>query len=198
MLLTSLSRAGCDKRSMHETRPRQHQADSHSPLCVAEPTTASPACASTSRPPVGCAAANSGHQGRGCLLVVGGGAELDDLERLLDDRNVTWREVVNLAGAEDFLVVGVLDAQPAFDDVASVRARATAVRQLGGEELGGVMDSDVGDGDAEVAPLRLPTGENAGYLHPAGQVVLGGVHGSSLRVSMPVARLFRFYWTGVS
>jgi hypothetical protein len=66
---------------------------------------------------------------------------------------MTWREVVNLASAEDFLVIGVLDAQPAFDDVAPVRARATAVRQLGGEELGGVMDSDVRDGDAEVAPL---------------------------------------------
>jgi adenylylsulfate kinase-like enzyme len=78
------------------------------------------------------------------------------------------------------------------------QARATAVRQLGGEELGGVMDSDVRDSDAAVAPLRLPAGENVGDLHPAGQVVLGSVHGSSLGVSMPVARLFRFYWTGVT
>src|SRR5580704_19697910 len=97
-----------------------------------------------------------GHQGRGRLLVVGEGAELDDLERLLHDRDVTWCEVVNLAGGEDFLVVGVSDAQPALDDVAPVRAWATAVRQLGGEELGGVMDGDVRDGDAEVAPLGFP------------------------------------------
>src|SRR5262249_8411516 len=108
------------------------------------------------------------------------GAELDDLERLLHDRDVTWCEVVNLARAEDFLVVGVFDAQPALDDVAPVRARATAVRQLGGEELGGGMNGDVGHGDTEVAPMLVRAGENVGDLHPDGQVVLGGVHGSSL------------------
>ena len=52
-----------------------------------------------------------------------------DLERVRQVQGLIDKLGVNLAGAEDFLVRGVLDAQPALDDIAPVRARATAVRQ---------------------------------------------------------------------
>src|SRR5215472_7052471 len=101
----------------------------------------------------------SGYQGRGRLLVVGAGGELDHLERLLDDRDVTGREVVHLAGGDHLVVVGVLEPHPAFDDIAPVRTLAMAFWQLGGEELGRVTDGNVLDGDDEVAPVRLSAGK---------------------------------------
>ena len=80
-------------------------------------------------------------------LVVVEGAELDEFDGFLDDGDVAGGEVIDVAGGDDLVVVGVTDPEPTTDQVAPVGARAAPVREAAGEEAGGVSDGDALDGE---------------------------------------------------
>src|SRR5438128_2467432 len=65
---------------------------------------------------------------RFCQLVRGG--KLDEVRALVEDRDMSWREVIQFPASDDvFRAVRALDAHRAADHVAPVRTLTRVVRQ---------------------------------------------------------------------